>query len=145
MSLYLLKQKFVKDWFCVGVFKSHFHGKPNLGQNIISGHKRTSKKPPTIEEVATEKAEYLEVQNTGENVDDVNLDEELIKEESTSIKHEDDKLLINETTTVGTNGLMKNRKEEAAAVKDSKLMNTSNRYFVSLICNILSYLLLLLF
>jgi len=112
---------------------------------IKIGHKRTSKKPPTIEEVATEKAEYLEVQNTGENVDDVNLDEELIIEESTSIKHEDDKLLINETTTVGTNGLMKNRKEEAAAVKDSKLMNTSNRYFVSLICNILSYLLLLLF
>jgi len=114
---------------------------------IKIGHKRTSKKPPTIEEVATEKAEYLEVQNTGDNVDDVNLDEELIIEECTictSIKHEDDKLLINETTTVGTNGLMKNRKEEAAAVKDSKLMNTSNRYFVSIICNILSYLLLLL-
>ena len=101
-----------------------------------------SKKPQIIEELPPQEVESIEVQKTGENIDDVNLEEELSVKESTSIINEDDELLINETT-IGTNDLMENRKEEASAVKDSKLMNNSSKQYLSLFCNILCYLLLL--
>jgi len=109
---------------------------------IKIGHSKMSKKSQIIEESPPQEVESKEVQKTGENIGDVNLEEDLSIKESTSIINEDDELISKETT-VGTKELMENRKEEASAVKDSKLMNTSSKQYLSLFCNILCYLLLL--
>jgi len=83
---------------------------------IKIGHSKMSKKPQIIEELPPQEVESKEVQKTGENIGDVNLEEELSIKESTSIINEDDELLSHETT-VGTKELMENRKEEASAAK----------------------------